>query len=65
VPEGATKAEVRAILGPAAGSGIQRVNEGTDLRCVAYRASEGGRRTGELLYAFCFTGERYTDLRQW
>jgi hypothetical protein len=63
VPKGSTKDEVRAILGPAAGSGIQRVNDGKDLRCVAYRAA--GKRPLDRLYAFCFTGERYTDLHEW
>jgi|ERR687896_92317 hypothetical protein len=64
VPEGSTKDEVRAILGRAAGSGIQRVNDGKDLRCVAYRASD---HRGPLvgLYAFCFSDGRYSDLRKW
>jgi len=62
VPIGASKDEVKRILGPAAGSGIQRVNDGEDLRCRAYRAEE---RPAWKLYALCFTGDRYTDLREW
>jgi hypothetical protein len=64
VPEGSTKDKVRAILGRAAGSGIQRVNDGTDMRCVVYRdANRLGRNW--RLFAFCFSGGRYTDLREW
>jgi hypothetical protein len=62
VPEGATKDEVKAILGPAAGSGIQHVDDGDDLRCRVYRADR--RRFGKL-WALCFTGDRYTDLLEW
>jgi hypothetical protein len=62
VPKGATKDEVRAILGPAAGSGIQRVHDGDDLRCRIYRAAERPGSMGAA-YALCFTGNRYTDLR--
>jgi hypothetical protein len=63
VPKGTTKDEVRELLGPAAGSGIQRVTDGKDLRCVAYRVA--GKRPEASLHAFCFTGERYTDLHKW
>lgn len=64
VPEGSTKDEVRAILGRAAGSGVQRVNDGRDLRCVAYRAAD---HRGSLagVYALCFSDGRYSDLRKW
>jgi hypothetical protein len=64
VPKGSTKDEVRAILGRAAGSGIQRVNDGRDMRCVVYRdANRIGRNW--RLHAFCFSGDRYTELREW
>jgi hypothetical protein len=62
VPKGASKDEVKAILGPAAGSGIQRVHDGDDLRCRIYRNAERPGPAGPL-YALCFTGDRYTDLR--
>jgi hypothetical protein len=61
VPKGATKDELKAILGPAAGSGIQRVHDGDDLRCRIYRAAE--RPASDVVYALCFTGDRFTDLR--
>jgi hypothetical protein len=64
VPKGSTKDEVRAILGRAAGSGVQHVNDGRDLRCVVYRdANRLGRNW--RMFAFCFSGDRYTDLREW
>jgi hypothetical protein len=62
VPKGATKDEVKAILGPAAGSGIQRVHGGDDLRCRIYRAADRPDSAFHT-YALCFTGDRYTDLR--
>jgi hypothetical protein len=65
VPEGLTKAELRARLGPAAGSGIQRVVGEKDRRCVAYRNPETRHAGMGRLHAFCFTDGRYTDLRQW
>jgi hypothetical protein len=62
VPKGATKDEVKAILGPAAGSGIQRVHGGDDLRCRIYRSAERPNSAFDT-YALCFTGDLYTDLR--
>jgi hypothetical protein len=64
VPDGSTKDEVRSILGQAAGSGVQRVTDGRDMRCLAYRASDR-RGPGARLYAFCFSGGRYSALRRW
>jgi hypothetical protein len=64
VPEGSTKDEVRAILGQAAGSGIQHVTDDPDMRCLAYNdAGYGGRFF--RLFAFCFSGGRYTELVIW
>jgi 4-amino-4-deoxy-L-arabinose transferase-like glycosyltransferase len=65
VPEGSTKDEVRAFLGQAAGSGIQRVNDGRDMRCLVYRdAARTGWRNLRL-FAFCFSGERYAEMLIW
>jgi len=59
VPEGATKDEVKALLGPAAGSGIQRVHGEDDLRCRIYRSAEPSVH----VFALCFSGDRYVALR--
>lgn len=64
VPEGVTKNQLKALLGPAAGSGVQQVEGEKDLRCIAYR-SHRGQGLGRILHAFCFTDGRYTDLREW
>jgi hypothetical protein len=64
VPEGSTKDEVRAILGQAAGSGIQHVTGDRDMRCLAYKVA-GSRGPGAGLFAFCFSDGRYTDLVTW
>jgi hypothetical protein len=64
VPEGITKAELTARLGVPAGSGVQRVFDGPDMRCLAYR--NGTReRSGARLHAFCFSDGRYVALRTW
>jgi hypothetical protein len=64
VPEGSTKDEVRAILGQAAGSGIQRVTDDRDMRCVVYNDA-GYRGRGFRLFAFCFANGRYSELLVW
>jgi hypothetical protein len=63
VPEGSTKDEVRAILGQAAGSGIQQVTDGRDMRCLLY--NDAGHRGRSLrLFAFCFSNGR-SELLIW
>jgi hypothetical protein len=64
VREGSTKDEVRAILGKAAGSGIQHVTDDRDMRCLAYNDANRPGRSWRL-FAFCFSGGRYTDLVVW
>jgi hypothetical protein len=64
VPEGSTKDEVRAILGQAAGSGIQRVTDDRDMRCVVYNDA-GYRGRSFRLFAFCFSNGRYSELVIW
>jgi hypothetical protein len=64
VGEGSTKDEVRAILGQAAGSGIQRVTDDRDMRCLVYHDA-GYRGRGFRLFAFCFSNGRYSDLLIW
>jgi hypothetical protein len=60
VPKGSTKAEVKALLGPAAGSGVQHIHGARDLLCLIYRDVK--RPKGASVFALCFTGNRYTDL---
>jgi len=62
VPEGITTEELKARLGPAAGSGVQRVTGEPDMRCVAYR---GNSAEFPPLFAFCIREGRYEALRQW
>ena len=64
VPEGSTKDEVRAILGQAAGSGIQRVTDDRDMRCLAYNDA-GYRGRSFRLFAFCFSNGRYSEMVIW
>jgi hypothetical protein len=64
VPEGSTKDEVRAILGQAAGSGIQRVTDDRDMRCLLYNDA-GYRGRSFQLFAFCFADGRYSELLIW
>jgi hypothetical protein len=64
VPEGSTKDEVRAILGQAAGSGIQRVTDDRDMRCLLYNDA-GYRGRSFRLFAFCFVDGRYSELLIW
>jgi hypothetical protein len=64
VPEGSTKDEVRAILGQAAGSGIQRVTDDRDMRCLVYNDA-GYRGRSFRLFAFCFANGRYSELLVW
>jgi hypothetical protein len=61
VPKGATKDEVKAILGPAAGSGVQHIRgDAKDLLCLIYR--DANRPKSVPTFALCFTGNRYTHL---
>ena len=60
VPMGLTRKQLRRRLGAPPSYGIQRVNEGTDMRCWAYRAA-----TRHRLHAFCFRNGRYTELIHW
>ena len=64
VPKGITKDQLLARLGVPAGSGIQRVDDGRDLRCLAYRSGRTGPRRLDL-HAFCFSDGRYDVLRKW
>jgi hypothetical protein len=64
VPEGSTKDEVRALLGQAAGSGVQRVTDDRDMRCLAYNYA-GDRGRSSRLFAFCFSNGRYSELVIW
>jgi hypothetical protein len=64
VPEGSTKDEVRAILGQAAGSGIQRVTDDRDMRCLLYNDARYRGRSFRL-FAFCFSNGRYSELLIW
>jgi hypothetical protein len=59
VPKGATKNEVKAILGPAAGSGVQHIHGAKDLLCLIYRDAKHPKVS---TFALCFTGNRYSDL---
>jgi len=60
VPMGLTRKQLRSRLGAPPSHGIQRVNEGTDMRCWAYRAA-----TRHRLHAFCFRDGRYAELTEW
>lgn len=60
VPMGLTRKRLRSRLGAPPSHGIQRVNEGTDMRCWAYRAA-----TRHRLHAFCFRNGRYAELIRW
>jgi hypothetical protein len=64
VPEGATKDEVRDILGPAAGSGVQRVKDDEDMRCLVYNDASRPKQFMHLL-ALCFEDGRFTELLSW
>lgn len=64
VPKGLRGAELREHLGPPAMTGIQRVFDGPDLPCLAYRR-EGGRPAPDAQFAFCFRDGRYEVLREW
>lgn len=60
VPMGLTREQLRSRLGSPPSHGIQRVNEGTDMRCWAYRST-----TRHRLHAFCFRNGRYAELVKW
>jgi hypothetical protein len=60
VPMGLTRQQLRSRLGAPPSHGIQRVNEGADMRCWAYRAA-----TRHRLHAFCFRDGRYAELTEW
>jgi hypothetical protein len=64
VPEGSTEDELEDILGSAAGSGTLRRRDGTDSRCLVYRA-QPGRWSYDPVFAFCFAGDRYASLHRW
>jgi hypothetical protein len=64
VPKGLTHEQLRARLGVPAGRGIQRVFDGPDLRCLAYR-SDSTDPNRLSLHAFCFRDGRYEALREW
>jgi hypothetical protein len=64
VPEGSTKDEVRAILGQAAGSGVQAVTDDRDMLCLVYNDA-GYRGRSFRLFAFCFVDGRYGELLIW
>ena len=61
VPKDLTRAQLRTRLGAPAATGIQRVFDEPDLRCLAYRRAQGTW----TLFAFCFDDGRYTTLRRW
>jgi hypothetical protein len=64
VPKGLTREQLRARLGAPAGSAIQRVHDGPDLPCLAYRSAGTGPRRLDL-HGFCFSDGRYEALREW
>ena len=64
VPEGLTRTQLITRLGAPATTGIQRIFDEPDLRCVVYRSTHGNAgRSG--LHAFCFRDGRYEVLREW
>ena len=62
VPMGLTREQLRNRLGAPSSYGIQRVNEGPDMRCWGYR---GSARHPHSLHAFCFRHGRYAELVEW
>ena len=65
VPDGATRAQVRRLLGPPTGRGIQRVVDARDMRCLAYPSDRRDPTRGGHLHAFCFRGEHLAAQRDW
>jgi hypothetical protein len=63
VPTGLTRKQLRARLGPPASYGVQRVNDGRDMRCWAYRSESRGARG--VLHVFCFRHGRYAERTTW
>ena len=64
VPAGLTREQLRARFGPPASTGIQRVTDGPDMRCWAYRSPDRHPHW-PLLHAFCFEDGRYAELVEW
>jgi hypothetical protein len=64
VPKGLTWEQLRARVGMPAGSGIQRVYDGPDLRCLLYRSHDANPNRPRL-HAFCASDGRYEVLRKW
>jgi hypothetical protein len=65
VPKGATRAQVRRLLGPPIAHGIQRVEDARDPRCLAYPNEHFKRKSRANLHAFCFRDGRFVVLRNW
>jgi hypothetical protein len=64
VPMGLTPDQLRKRLGKPATSGIQRITDGPDMRCLGYR-SRPGRPARQTLHAFCFRNGSYEELGEW
>jgi hypothetical protein len=64
VPKGLTAQALRARLGRPATTGIQRITDEPDLRCLAYRSSRRAPNR-QTLRAFCFRDGRYVELGDW
>jgi hypothetical protein len=64
VPMGLTREQLRSRLGAPATHGIQRITDGPDMRCWAYRSPDTHPRW-PLLHAFCFRDGRYAELTEW
>jgi hypothetical protein len=64
VPVGLTRKQLRSRVGAPASYGIQRVNDGRDMRCWAYRSPDRHPYRA-LLHAFCFRDGRYAELTEW
>ena len=62
VPMGLSREQLRSRLGAPRAYGIQRVNDGPDMRCWGYR---GSARQPHSLHAFCFRHGRYAELVEW
>ena len=65
VPDGATRAQVKRLLGPPIGHGIQHVVGSRDLRCLAYPNDRLDPTRGGHLHAFCFRDGHLAAQRDW
>jgi hypothetical protein len=64
IPTGVTPEGLRERLGRPASSGLQRITDEPDLRCLAYRSSYRYPMR-QTLHAFCFRDGRYVELGEW